>query len=98
MENYQRREAYPGEKGGEPAGWRNDYFLPRVILLLKADRSMPDNAVTLDYVVDSLVTCGTVNSVVDQLLAFRERIGDSARCSMPATTGSIPRSLNARWN
>ena len=49
-------------------GGRNELF--------KADRSMPDNAVTLDYVVDSLVTCGTVNSVVDQLLAFRERIGD----------------------
>src|SRR3984885_5066956 len=49
-------------------GGRNELF--------KADRSMPDNAVTPDYVVDSLVTCGTVNSVVDQLLAFRERIGD----------------------
>jgi alkanesulfonate monooxygenase SsuD/methylene tetrahydromethanopterin reductase-like flavin-dependent oxidoreductase (luciferase family) len=37
---------------------------------------MPDNAITLDYVVDSLVISGTVNSVVDQLLAFRETIGD----------------------
>jgi len=39
-------------------------------------RALPDEAITLDYVVDSLVVCGTVNSVVDQLLAFRERIGD----------------------
>jgi alkanesulfonate monooxygenase SsuD/methylene tetrahydromethanopterin reductase-like flavin-dependent oxidoreductase (luciferase family) len=44
--------------------------------LFKRDRAMPDGAITLDYVVDSLVICGTVNSVVDQLLAFREEIGD----------------------
>ena len=44
--------------------------------LFKHDRALPDEAITLDYVVDSLVVCGTVNSVVDQLLAFRERIGD----------------------
>jgi alkanesulfonate monooxygenase SsuD/methylene tetrahydromethanopterin reductase-like flavin-dependent oxidoreductase (luciferase family) len=44
--------------------------------LFKHDRSLPDSAITLDYVVDSLVICGTVNSVVDQLLAFRETIGD----------------------
>ncbi len=44
--------------------------------LFKHDRAMPDEGVTLDYVVDSLVICGTVNSVVDQILAFRETIGD----------------------
>ena len=44
--------------------------------LFKHDRAMPDRAVTLDYVVDSLVICGTVNSVVDQLLAFREKVGE----------------------
>ncbi|HEX9462297.1 MAG TPA: LLM class flavin-dependent oxidoreductase [Alphaproteobacteria bacterium] len=44
--------------------------------LFKHDRSMPDSDVTLDYVVDSLVLCGTVDSVVDQILKFRERIGD----------------------
>ena len=37
---------------------------------------MPDSAITLDYIVDSLVICGTVDSVVDQLLKFRETIGD----------------------
>lgn len=42
----------------------------------KADRSMPDEDVTLEWVVDSLVIAGTVNSVVDQILAFRERTGD----------------------
>jgi alkanesulfonate monooxygenase SsuD/methylene tetrahydromethanopterin reductase-like flavin-dependent oxidoreductase (luciferase family) len=44
--------------------------------LFKADRAMPDSAVTLDYVVDSLVLCGTVNKVVDQILKFRETTGD----------------------
>ncbi|HEV8027540.1 MAG TPA: hypothetical protein VGP50_08925, partial [Stellaceae bacterium] len=34
------------------------------------------SAVTLDYVLDALVICGTVNSVVDRLLAFREQVGD----------------------
>ena len=42
----------------------------------KADRSMLDEDVTLEWVVDSLVIAGTVNSVVDQILAFRERTGD----------------------
>jgi alkanesulfonate monooxygenase SsuD/methylene tetrahydromethanopterin reductase-like flavin-dependent oxidoreductase (luciferase family) len=44
--------------------------------LFKHDRALPDAAITLDYVVDSLVICGTVSSVVDQVLAFREKIGD----------------------
>src|SRR5262249_10050507 len=44
--------------------------------LFKHDRAMPDSAITLDYVVDSLVISGTVESVVDQLLAFRETVGD----------------------
>lgn len=44
--------------------------------LFKADRSMPDEAITLDYVLDSLVICGTVDSVVEQLLAFRDVVGD----------------------
>ena len=44
--------------------------------LFKHDRSMPDSAVTLDYIVDSLVICGTVDSVVEQLLRFRDTVGD----------------------
>ena len=42
----------------------------------KHDLTMPDAAVTIEYVLDSLVICGGVNRVVDQLLAFRETIGD----------------------
>jgi alkanesulfonate monooxygenase SsuD/methylene tetrahydromethanopterin reductase-like flavin-dependent oxidoreductase (luciferase family) len=43
--------------------------------LFKHDRAMPNEAVTLDYILDSLVICGTADSVVDQLLAFRETTG-----------------------
>jgi alkanesulfonate monooxygenase SsuD/methylene tetrahydromethanopterin reductase-like flavin-dependent oxidoreductase (luciferase family) len=44
--------------------------------LFKTDRAMPDSAVTLEFVLDTLVIAGTVNSVVDQLLAFRDITGD----------------------
>ncbi len=44
--------------------------------IFKHDLAMPTSAVTLEYMLDSLVICGSVNSVVDQLLAFREVTGD----------------------
>ncbi|SRR5665213_197764 len=44
--------------------------------LFKADPALPDEAITLDYVLDSLVICGTVDAVVEQLLGFRATIGD----------------------
>ena len=44
--------------------------------IFKHDLGMPNEAVTLDYLLDRLVICGSVNSVVDQLLAFREVTGD----------------------
>jgi len=44
--------------------------------VFKVDRDQPDSEITLDYMVESMVTAGSVNSVVDQLLAFREEIGD----------------------
>jgi alkanesulfonate monooxygenase SsuD/methylene tetrahydromethanopterin reductase-like flavin-dependent oxidoreductase (luciferase family) len=36
----------------------------------------PDSEITLDYVMNNLVLSGTVNSVVDQILAMREVTGD----------------------
>jgi alkanesulfonate monooxygenase SsuD/methylene tetrahydromethanopterin reductase-like flavin-dependent oxidoreductase (luciferase family) len=36
---------------------------------------MPDDAVTLDYVLDRLVMFGTPDKVADQLLSFREEVG-----------------------
>jgi alkanesulfonate monooxygenase SsuD/methylene tetrahydromethanopterin reductase-like flavin-dependent oxidoreductase (luciferase family) len=44
--------------------------------LFKLDQNQPDSEITADYVTNKLVIAGTVNSVVDQILAFREKVGD----------------------
>ncbi|MBT5048013.1 MAG: LLM class flavin-dependent oxidoreductase [Rhodospirillaceae bacterium] len=44
--------------------------------VFKYERDEPDEAVTLDRICDDLVISGTVNNVVDQILAFREEVGD----------------------
>jgi len=44
--------------------------------LFKVDPNMPDSEVTPEFVTNRLVLAGTVNSVVDQLLKFREEVGD----------------------
>ena len=44
--------------------------------LFKASKDAPDDTVTLDGVVNDLVIAGTVNEVVDGLLAFREQVGE----------------------
>jgi len=44
--------------------------------LFKHSKDAPDESVTLDGVVRDLVIAGSVNEVVDGLLAFREQIGD----------------------
>ncbi|MEK9662941.1 MAG: LLM class flavin-dependent oxidoreductase [Alphaproteobacteria bacterium] len=44
--------------------------------VFKHERDEPDEAVTLDRVIDDLVIRGTVNEVVDRILAFHEVTGD----------------------
>lgn len=44
--------------------------------LFKLDQNQPDSEITPDTVTKKLVIAGTVNSVVDQILAFRETTGD----------------------
>ena len=44
--------------------------------LFKASRDVPDDAVTPDYAVDKLVIWGSPQKVVEEILAFREEIGD----------------------
>jgi len=44
--------------------------------LFKLDQNQPDSQITADSVTNKLVIAGSVNSVVDQLLAFRETTGD----------------------
>lgn len=44
--------------------------------VFKSHKDQPDEEITLDYVMDNCVIHGSVNKVVDQLLALREEIGD----------------------
>jgi alkanesulfonate monooxygenase SsuD/methylene tetrahydromethanopterin reductase-like flavin-dependent oxidoreductase (luciferase family) len=44
--------------------------------LFKLDQNEPDEAITPDRMTKELVFAGSVNSVVDQILAFREKVGD----------------------
>src|SRR5688572_643579 len=44
--------------------------------LFKLDQSEPDASITAETMTPKLVIAGTVNSVVEQILAFREKVGD----------------------
>ena len=44
--------------------------------VFKEDRAMPDEAVTVDGVMDKLVIWGSPKKVAEDLLAFREEVGD----------------------
>jgi alkanesulfonate monooxygenase SsuD/methylene tetrahydromethanopterin reductase-like flavin-dependent oxidoreductase (luciferase family) len=45
----------------------------------KHDQALPDEALTDDYLVGEMLIAGTVDEVVDKLLAFRERMGPFGR-------------------
>ena len=45
-------------------------------VIFKKHADEDDRHVTLDRLMDELVICGTVNEVVDQILALRESVGD----------------------
>jgi alkanesulfonate monooxygenase SsuD/methylene tetrahydromethanopterin reductase-like flavin-dependent oxidoreductase (luciferase family) len=73
-----------GYGGGNPSSPYRFYMRQLMMKLARAKRlgafksrpDMPDDAVTLDYVIDNVVICGTVNEVVDRILALRETVGD----------------------
>ena len=44
--------------------------------MFKERRDEPDSAVTVDSVCDRLIIYGSPHKVVDELLAFREQVGD----------------------
>jgi alkanesulfonate monooxygenase SsuD/methylene tetrahydromethanopterin reductase-like flavin-dependent oxidoreductase (luciferase family) len=44
--------------------------------LFKTSRDMPDSDVTLDYICDELVMWGSPNKVADEILRFREQVGE----------------------
>lgn len=45
-------------------------------IIFKTSESQDDSELTEDYMVDNLVVCGSVNKVVDHILALREKTGD----------------------
>src|SRR5580765_1175614 len=45
----------------------------------KHDQALPDSALTDEYLVDQMLIAGTVNQVVDKLLAYREKVGPFGR-------------------
>ncbi len=45
-------------------------------VIFKMHEAEDDGAVTIERLLDQLVLCGTVNKVVDQILALREQAGD----------------------
>jgi alkanesulfonate monooxygenase SsuD/methylene tetrahydromethanopterin reductase-like flavin-dependent oxidoreductase (luciferase family) len=51
--------------------------------LFKLDQSQPDSEITADAMTRKLVLAGSVNSVVDQILAFREQVGDFGTLMYP---------------
>lgn len=48
----------------------------RRLFVFKSLREQPDEEITHDFVMDNLVIHGSVNKVVDHILALREQIGD----------------------
>jgi alkanesulfonate monooxygenase SsuD/methylene tetrahydromethanopterin reductase-like flavin-dependent oxidoreductase (luciferase family) len=46
------------------------------LYVFKKHKDQPDDEITLDYVLDHCMIHGSVNHVVDQVLALREEIGD----------------------
>jgi alkanesulfonate monooxygenase SsuD/methylene tetrahydromethanopterin reductase-like flavin-dependent oxidoreductase (luciferase family) len=45
-------------------------------IVFKTHPAQDDATLTDDYLVERLVLCGTVESVVDQILALREEVGE----------------------
>jgi alkanesulfonate monooxygenase SsuD/methylene tetrahydromethanopterin reductase-like flavin-dependent oxidoreductase (luciferase family) len=55
---------------------RTKMMLAKRHVIFKKNEQEDDAAVTVERLTDELVLCGTVNSVVDQILALREEAGD----------------------
>jgi alkanesulfonate monooxygenase SsuD/methylene tetrahydromethanopterin reductase-like flavin-dependent oxidoreductase (luciferase family) len=46
------------------------------LFMFKTHKEQPDAEITLDYVMDNCMISGSVNRVVDRILALREEVGD----------------------
>lgn len=59
--------------------------------LFKLDQSEPDSSITADTMTPRLVIAGTVNDVVEQILAFREKVGPFGTLYYPCHDWVDPR-------
>jgi len=59
--------------------------------LFKLDQNEPDSSITADTMTPRLVIAGTVNTVVEQLLAFREKVGPFGTLYYPCHDWVDPR-------
>jgi alkanesulfonate monooxygenase SsuD/methylene tetrahydromethanopterin reductase-like flavin-dependent oxidoreductase (luciferase family) len=57
----------------------------------KLDQSEPDSSITADSMTPRLVIAGTVNSVVEQILAFREKVGPFGTLYYPCHDWVVPK-------
>jgi alkanesulfonate monooxygenase SsuD/methylene tetrahydromethanopterin reductase-like flavin-dependent oxidoreductase (luciferase family) len=74
-------ERYGRSDPGSPYRYYWNMMLKKMMIskrhiIFKTHESQDDRQLTDDYMVDRLVLCGTVNKVVDQILALREEAGD----------------------
>jgi alkanesulfonate monooxygenase SsuD/methylene tetrahydromethanopterin reductase-like flavin-dependent oxidoreductase (luciferase family) len=46
------------------------------LFVFKSHKEQPDEEITQDFIMDNLVICGSVNKVVDGILALHDEIGD----------------------
>jgi alkanesulfonate monooxygenase SsuD/methylene tetrahydromethanopterin reductase-like flavin-dependent oxidoreductase (luciferase family) len=73
--------SYGGDDHNSPYAFYYRQILAKLtrskrLFVMKEDKDQPDEAVTHEHVMNKLVIRGTVNSVVDQILALHEKIGD----------------------
>jgi len=74
-------ERYGREDANSPYRYYWRLLLTKMMLskrhiIFKTHPDQPDSELTEDYLLDRLVLCGSVNKVVDQILALREVAGD----------------------
>jgi alkanesulfonate monooxygenase SsuD/methylene tetrahydromethanopterin reductase-like flavin-dependent oxidoreductase (luciferase family) len=74
-------QRYGREAANSPYRYYYRQMLTKMMLskrhvIFKKHVDEDDSHVTLDRLLDELVICGTVNEVVDQILALREQVGD----------------------
>ncbi|MGH6922432.1 MAG: LLM class flavin-dependent oxidoreductase [Propylenella sp.] len=79
-DDHDTAKRYATSRGGPYYGYYNSIATKLVrngrANLFKADQNAPDSSVTVEGVVDDLVVWGTPDKVIEELLAFREVVGD----------------------